>query len=70
MLLKDAALVRGISFDPLVIVSDFEQVMMQASSMSSHQVPHWTINSVFVCICILYCSLAHIAKLISKELLL
>ena len=34
MLLKDAALVKGISFDPLVIVSDFELAMVQASTMS------------------------------------
>ena len=33
MLLKDAALTWGISFDPLVIVSDFELAMVQASTM-------------------------------------
>ena len=34
MLLKDAALVLGLTFDPLVIVSDFELAMVQASTMS------------------------------------
>ena len=34
MLLKDAALVMGITFDPLVFVSDFELAMVQASTMS------------------------------------
>ena len=34
MLLKDAALVLGLTFDPLVIVSDFELDMVQASTMS------------------------------------
>ena len=30
---QDAALVKGISFDPLVIVSDFELVMVQPSGL-------------------------------------
>ena len=34
MLLKDAALVLGLTFDPLVIVSDFELAMVQASTLS------------------------------------
>ena len=34
MLLKDKAVVLGLSFDPLVIVSDFELAMVQASTMS------------------------------------
>ena len=34
MLLKDAALVLGLTFDPLVIVSDFELAIVQASTMS------------------------------------
>ena len=34
MLLKDAALVLGLTSDPLVIVSDFELAMVQASTMS------------------------------------
>ena len=34
MLLKDAALVLGLTFDPLVIVSDFELAMVQVSTMS------------------------------------
>ena len=35
MLLKDVALAQmGISFDPQVIVSDFELAMVQASTMS------------------------------------
>lgn len=42
MLLKDAALVMGIAYDPLVIVSDFELAMVQASTMSfrSHTLYH------------------------------
>ncbi len=34
MLLKDAAIGLSLSFDPLVIVSDFELAMVQASTMS------------------------------------
>ena len=34
MLLKDAAVVRGLTLDPLVIVSDFELAMVQAATMS------------------------------------
>ena len=36
MLLKDAALVLGLTFDPLVIVSDFEFSIAGPSSGVSH----------------------------------
>ena len=41
MLLKDEAVGLGLSFDPLVIVSDFELAMVQASTMSFSNTPPW-----------------------------
>ena len=69
MLLKDAALVMGITFDPLVIVSDFELAMVQASTMSFPNPYH--IVAVTTTSCRLFgerydqkCEVAHTMKIV------